>query len=796
MSRDGLSTGRRWGVGGLRALVAGLVVLALSDLRVPWRTDALAVAAILDDAPSITPAEREALRGALAAEPPADATLRVLEPSSAPVETALGVAVATLPRERIRRVLLATDGRSPTHDLEVAVAQAHASGVEVDVLPLGEATPADAVAVTGLQVPRLVRPGETLDLAVHLLASRAGDVRIAAQIDEGPPTERTVSLAPGPGSVAFTMTFPGSPGVHTVDVRAHAAQDRRSENDRWTALFEVLPRPSVLLLHRADVPEPALAPVLRDAGLDVTLARAPQAPATLDGLDGFSLVLADEIELGDLSEPQQQSLRAWVEERGGGLVTITGSHPVRRTPAALRALEPIEPPPAQPEPRPIELVLVIDRSSSMSGPLIVQARRAGVAAIRALRPDARIGAVAFSGSADAVQPPVPMENALVVEQFVRRLFPSGGTNIAAAIQAANRVMSSDPRYLHHVILVSDGESEPQAATAAAIALAGRGVSISAITIGPYSALLAEIARIGRGRYHVTSASGLTSLMVDEAAYRQPPAARAGSFVPREQTHLAMLDGVSFEGTPPFTGHALAAARPGATVAFTATEGMPLLAHWHRGTGQVASFASATSGAWADGFRTSPAFRTLWTSLARGMLRRRTVEPPRVDLEPHPVDAALRILTVTSPLAEDMPAPLVRVSRGGAMEAWPLRARGPGVFQAELPASSTLLVDARMPSDPAPTAADGDETPYPERLRAFGPDRDALARLAALGGGRLLATPAEVFAPGPPAVVPWPLRTALLASALLVYLLSLLVLRLPGQSAPGPAPEASRGPQIP
>jgi Ca-activated chloride channel family protein len=624
-----------------------------------------------------------------------------------------------------------------------------------------------------------VRAAETLDVSATLHASVARSIRLEAFLDGRSVATVDAEVEEGSSTRRIAVAFPEEPGVHELELAVHAEGDPVAQNDRWRSLVEVLPKPRVRIYFDRTRGEPALARVLRDSGMEVEVVPPTAAFTEVAAYDPYSLVIAEEIELGDLSDAQQQTLRTWVEAQGGGLITVTGANAVRRTPRILREIEPIEPPPALPEPRPLELVIVIDHSSSMSGAPMEQARRAGVAAVRALRPDAMVGAVGFSGEADMVQPTVPMAQSDVVVQFVQRMHATGGTNIASAIMAANRVMSSDPRYIHHVILISDGESDPQSAIAAAMALAGRGVSISTITIGAYSQLLAEIARIGRGRYHVTSAGGLTSLVVSEAMYRQPPAHRQVSFRPRVATHLSMLDGVDFASSPALSGHALASARREATTVLTATEGMPLLAHWHRGLGQVATFTSATSGSWSDAMRTWTGFRTFWSSLARGMLRNRTIEPPRIAIEADPLDADLRVVTITSPFVEMEPAPIVRLFRGrGQAAPIELAARGPGVWQAEMPVGFTFLVDARMPFDPEPTAAAGDEQPFPAALRAFGPDRAAIDRLAAIADGEVIEAPLAILAPGSEAEVMRALRMPLLAAALLLYLLSLLMLRMP------------------
>lgn len=799
-SRFPMSAGRRRAVTALRMVAVALAVISVAGVRVGLPTDALAVGVVVDGSASVAPEERQRVLADLAQMQAANDLVSwtpIAGGARGPeLETQIGAAVALLPRDHARRLLVATDGRDPR--LPTAIASAHASGVEVSLLPMGEGPVVDALAITGVDAPRLLRAEETSDVVATIHASRDADVRLEAFFDGRSVLTEPHRATRGTSTARMSLRFPEDPGVHELELAVHGPGDSVAANDRWRTLVEVLPKPRVRILHDP-TSAPILATVLRDAGMEVEVVAPQQAFTRVDAYEPYALVIADEIELGDLSDDQQTTLRRWVEEEGGGLITTTFNRPVRRTPRILREIEPIVPPPALPEPRPLELVLVIDRSSSMSGAPMVQAREAAMAAVRALRPDARVGAVAFSGGADRVIAPVGMDQADQVIQFIGGIHAEGGTNIAAAVSAANHIMSSDPRYIHHVILISDGESDPQSAIAAAMSLAGRGVSISTITIGSYSQLLAEIARIGRGRYHVTAGGGLRSLVVSEAMMRQPPAHRQTPFAMREATHLQMFDGVSFDGAPALAGHALAGLRPGATQVLTATEGMPLLAHWHRGLGQVASWTSATSGSWSDGLRQSPVFRQLFTHLARGMLRTRTVEPPRIVIERDPLSAQRRLVTIISPYTDDQLVPVVRLFRGATVrsqaaqtgvqrpgqpmgaEQLPMELAGPGVWQASISAGFTFLVDARMPLDVEPTAADGDERPYDEELAAFGPDTATLERLAALGGGTVLPAAIGIVSPASEVPAMRSLRTPLLVLALLFYLASLLLLRLPDRA---------------
>ncbi len=811
-SRFPLSRGRLVLVTALRMAALALAITSVAAVRIGLPTEALAVGLVIDRSASVAPAEHrriaEEFRAMRAANPQAE-WVSLDEGGASPrgsLEGEVGATVALLPRDHVRRLLVATDGRDPR--AASAIERAHAAGVEVSVLALGESPAIDGFALEALDAPRLLRAAERSDVVLTLFASRDAEVRLEASFDGSSALTERVHARRGAQSARLSLRFPEAPGVHTLEVQVHGEGDVIAENDRVSALVEILPKPRVRIYR--DPPGSSrggpsvLRAMLDEAGMDVEVVPPREAFTARAGYDRYALVITDEVELGDFSEEQQRALRSWVEEDGGGLITSTFNRPVRRTPRTLREIEPIVPPPAQPEPRPLELVLVIDRSSSMSGPPMAQARQAAIDAIHALRRDARVGAVAFSGAADRVIAPVGMDEADRVVQFVGGIRAEGGTNIAAAISAANQIMSSDPRYIHHVILISDGESEPQSALAAAMALAGRGVSITTITIGSYSQLLADIARIGRGRYHVTNAGGLRSLVVSEAMTRQPPAQRQTPFTIRQASRLPMLDGISFASAPPLAGHALAGLKPGATQVLSATENMPLLAYWHRGLGQVATWTSATSGSWSDALREGPVFRQLFTQLARGMLRTRAVEPPRLFIEPDPLASARRVVTVASPYIDTRNVPVVHLYRDGVIFAPsiasvgdPLRMAiaGPGVWQTTIDASAHVLVDARMPSDVEPSAAVGDEVPYDPELTAFGPDPAALERLAELGGGRVVVTPDAMLREAAPVPSMRSSRTPLLVLALLAYLLSLLFLRLPDRALTREV-EAERPSRIP
>ncbi len=773
----------------LRVLAVALVVLAVADARVRWSTRKLAVALVVDQSASVSPRESASVRAAVPRRAIERDDVRWLDvnatqPSSVAasetdLEAALGTAVGILPTDRVRRIVLATDGRETAGDVLGAADRARRAGAQVFVLPQGDRPTVDQIAVSGIETPRLIRAGRDISIGVRLFSSGEHAVRLDVLRDGSRVTGRAVNASSGSSLHDVALAFPDE-GVHELTVRATAEGDTIPENNVWRMFVRVVSPPRVLLVHELAGGSPALAAVYRDAHLHVDEVQPAGVPSDAGGLDRYQFAVLDEIVMTALTEAQQRALRTWVEERGGGLLTTTGMHGVGREPELLREIEPIMPPRAIPEPRPIELILVLDRSGSMQGPNIVNVRNAGIAAVRALRPDSRVGVVAFSGAADVVVPPVAMSESGSIIQAIAGIHAGGGTDLAAALNAAAGLVSNDDRYLHHVILLSDGESHPAPAVAAAAALRETGATITAITLGPRITLMSDIARIGHGRYHVTANStSLPSLFVHEAQFRSPPPARDITFRPALRARMGFMDGVNPASDPPLMGFTVSQPRPGSLTLMTAPDGSPLLAHWFVGLGQVASLTTATSSRWADAWRTGEGFRRMFGQMAWEMLRVQSEDNLEMHVESVPGRADIRRISIVAPTTANEPAPIATISRG-RLEGVRLAVHpsAPGVWTANVALERGFVVDARMPSSREPTVAVGSEIPYPTELRAFGGDLPALAAIARAGGGRVIHRLDEVLADVQGQRVMREVRLPLLLAALVSYLLGVLALRLP------------------
>lgn len=113
-----------------------------------------------------------------------------------------------------------------------------------------------------------------------------------------------------------------------------------------------------------------------------------------------------------------------------------------------------------PEALPINLVLVLDRSSSMRGERLYHAQRAVRLISQHLGPRDRLGIVTFSDRAQVILPAGPYMQPEVVASAMNSIRTGGGTEISSGLEAGLReaLRGHSPNVISHIILLTDGQT--------------------------------------------------------------------------------------------------------------------------------------------------------------------------------------------------------------------------------------------------------------------------------------------------------------------------------------------------
>ena len=137
---------------------------------------------------------------------------------------------------------------------------------------------------------------------------------------------------------------------------------------------------------------------------------------------------------------------------------------------------------------PLNVCIVLDRSTSMSGEKMDVVKASAIQILRNLRQQDILSVVTFSDRAEVIIPAAyHQEDRARLEARIQMIQPSGGTEIFQGLDAgAKEVMRSlDSKRLNHIILLTDGQTygDEQQCLELASQLGTHGVGISAMGIG-------------------------------------------------------------------------------------------------------------------------------------------------------------------------------------------------------------------------------------------------------------------------------------------------------------------------
>jgi len=151
---------------------------------------------------------------------------------------------------------------------------------------------------------------------------------------------------------------------------------------------------------------------------------------------------------------------------------------------------------------PRELLFVFDRSGSMGGASIAQARNALRACLRALNPDDTFNILPFDDKVEQLAPaPLPFTQSSVdaADSFIAGIDARGGTEIVGALKAAME-QPRDPARLRVIVFLTDGAVGNEAAVLRELAAGLNEARVFAFGVGSAvnRFLLDKLAELGRG----------------------------------------------------------------------------------------------------------------------------------------------------------------------------------------------------------------------------------------------------------------------------------------------------------
>jgi hypothetical protein len=452
-------------------------------------------------------------------------------------------------------------------------------------------------------------------------------------------------------------------------------------------------------------------------------------------------------------------------------------------------------------------------------------RAAAARAIEALEASDEIGLLAFNGAQNWLIPMQQLPTEDVVREGLRRLHPSGSTDIEAGLRVAAAQLRESSHQLRHIIVFTDGFSStlfpgfvgpampsgpggpggaggasapPPPLVEQARQLAEEGITVSVVATGESPAFdqLAAIAEAGHGRFYPgRNLSEIPQIFVDEARLVSRNFINEGEFYPAVSSTSAVVRNLT--AAPPVLGYIATTPKPTTETLLQVGElADPLLATWRVGLGRVTSWTSDASARWSQQWASWDGYADFWAGVVKdtfalegagGTALRARIEGGdlTVSLEaetPWP-DGSVAAVDVAGPDGDHEQVPLERVSDTE------FRVSRPASDQGTYAAGVSLTG-----ADGAPiltTSALATQS-YPPEYLPGDPDVGALARVSELADGRGEISAASAFDPAglEAGVQRRHLGKWLLLAAALLWPLDVILRRMVLRSATAPLDETA------
>ncbi|MBR0237166.1 MAG: VWA domain-containing protein [Thermoguttaceae bacterium] len=660
--------------------------------------------------------------------------LEPLDVSHTDYSKATVLAEAIVPEDSVGEVVIISDFQTAENAPEIHK-QINRFGISNHRIDISNKSMQPEICIETVSAPQRARVGQpiTVEVLVKSNFNQKAVVAVTLQKNEEAKTEdsagsqftpQTIEFSrPGLQSARFEFT-PAEAKTYVFEAQLTNAEgtelsDTLPENNRYFAATSVLPQGKVLLVENKKNLAAPLSKALAGEFLTVTPCSADAFPKNLDE---FEAVILSNIPATALSDDNQSQLEAYVKS-GGGLIALGGDQSFTAGGwhgTTLEELMPVECIPQEKQPRQsLALVLVLDRSESMiEGNAIELSKEAARRALEVLDPTDELGILTYEDNYEWNVPLTQVSDKDAITAKIDAIKAQGRTNLYPALNRACQALDESFSDLKHIIVLTDGVSQPGDFEDLAKQIASKGITMSTVAVGEEAdpKILSDLARRCKGSTYICkNPEELPAIFTLETA----SAAKIG--IVERTTKLQTASSLSTLGkfdagkSPSLLGYVQTQAKPDATVVYSAPaiNGVsdPILS-WRRyqSKGVIVAFTSDVESRWSRAWLRWNGFGPFWSRLVNFVRRPDSAEQYSVSVDNNAV-------LVKGDLVQ---ADATCTLTDSAGKTFPMNQAAPGVFKLDsLPALGESKVEIVHNDKSAWTGKVGIVQNYTDEFR---PDR--------------------------------------------------------------------------
>lgn len=703
------------------------------------------------------------------------------------IAAALEVASAAIPPSFVPKIVVLSDGNQTAGD---AIRAALRGGVPVSTVPLQTRSEPE-VQVSNVDVPAQVREGEPFKMNITIDSNHDDEGEVEVYRGSFKIYSEKRKIAKGENKIAIGPLQINGERNTEYSVRIKGFQDKLLDNNAAKALVYTNGKPRILLIDTDVKQAKDLAYALEQEGIKVDVRPTQGIPDNLSDLQNYELVALSNVPATVMSTRQMNLLRTYVQELGGGLLMVGGDQAFGLGGYYKSTVEEILPVRSdfekEKEKPSIAMMLVIDKSGSMGGQKMEMAKDAAKAAVELLGPRDKVGVIAFDGDPFVVVEMQPAANKAQILDKISAIEAGGGTSMGQPMRDAHETLVQTQAKLKHVIVLTDGISEPDDFDGIAQNMTQSKMTCSTVAVGDDCdfKVLEQIAKVGNGRYyHAEDPANIPQIFAKETVTASKSAINEVPFTPTVLRSSAVLSDLRIEEAPPLFGYVTTRPKPTSEVILITDKGDPLLSWWRYGLGFSVAFTSDAKGRWAAEWVSQPLFGKFWAQVIRHAMRKSdakgvfvqtvqkdgkaTVTLDAVRPDGNYLNEATTTVTVLEPQGGERKLTMTQTAPG----------RYVGEFPTDKPGTYHVQMNQTAKGQPATQQSRGLVVNYDDELRIRPTDEKLLESMAQVSGGVYKIEPEAVFAPDArTARLPLPLWPYLLMAAMFVFLADVALRRI-------------------
>lgn len=647
------------------------------------------------------------------------------------------------------RIVLLTDGNENVGDIKQQVKLLGEQQIPVDVMPYYPSKDKD-VAIEQFHAPSSLYLGENSKLSITI--SSTIDTKSQLRITSNNETiiDEKIQVKKGKNSYSFNHLIL-KPGFHTFKAEIISEGDGVPQNNQSFAISSAKGTPSVLLVEGNERDSDNLLNALKASNLHVTTSNPALLPTNLAGYLEYESIIFNNVSATDITGTQMKMIESAVKDFGTGFVMTGGNQSYGlggyfKTP--IETLLPVEMDLKGKKELPsLGMIIVMDRSGSMSGYKLDLAKEAAARSVELLREKDTLGFIAFDDRPWQIIETAQLKNKEEAAEKIRSITEGGGTEIFTPLNEAFKQLAPLKLQRKHIILLTDGQSATNGNYSEIIAQGlENNITLSTVAIGSDAdrGLLEQLANEGTGRfYDVQDASTIPSILSRETVLTTRTYIEDDPFYPKyvEGTNWSAI----FQsGVPQMNAYVATDPKGRAETILFSEKDDPVLTRWKYGLGTSIAWTSDVSGKWAGNWPAWTNWSTLWNEII-------TWTFPSYENDLYDINQSINgkniTLDVSSTGQDILPIEAKIVDEKGMPINAKIRAKAPGKHEVTFTADTGiyyLQLTKKDGENVASTFQTGIVVPYSKEFALQDQNNMLLKEVAELGNGKILTEAGEAF----------------------------------------------------